>query len=138
MKKLFLFLVVVCAAIAVSAQEEGGKDKEKVLEKPKDINIQEFDDFKNSSFNIYEKSLHYKKMSEGEEGLKVEDVTEAKKLKEDVVTLNKKADEVLEKAKNVKPKTKSPAAVKNTQKSVEALKEATKNLDTVLGKTGKE
>jgi phosphate starvation-inducible protein PhoH len=131
MKKLFLFMLVASLGIVGQAQE-----KEKVLEKPKDIKVQEFDEFKNSSFNIYDKSLHYKKMADGEEDLTAEDLIGAKKLSSDVKTLSKKAEALMDKAKNVSPKTKSPAAVKSTKKSVEALKEAQKNLEYILEKMG--
>lgn len=131
MKKMFLLVLVACLGFAVKGQE-----KEKVLEKPKDIKVQEFDEFKNSSFNIYEKSMHYKKMADGEEGLTAEDLTGAKKLKSDVATLSKKADALLEKAKKVSPKTKSPAAIKNTKKSVDALNAAQKNLEYIFEKMG--
>lgn len=130
MKKLIVLLLSIVFVGGVFAQSE---EVEKLV-KPKDINVHEFDDFKNSSFNIYEKSVHYKKMADGDEGLKAEDITEAKKLKDDVLTLSKKADGLIEKAKNVKPKTKSPAAVKNTKKSVEALNKAKENLSYILDK----
>lgn len=130
MKKFVVLLFASLFSWVLYAQEE----TKQMLEKPKDISILEFDDFKNSSFNIYEKSVHYKKMADGDEGLKAEDVTEAKKLKDDVATLSKKADDLIEKAKNVKPKTKSPAAIKNTKKSVDALNAAKDNLKYILDK----
>ena len=132
MKKLFLLLVVVSVGLMVQAQDE----EEKKIEKPKNINVHDFDEFKNSAFNIYEKSLHYKKMVDGDEGLSVDDITGAKKLTNDVATLSKKADALLDKAKNVKPRTKSPAAVKNTKKSVDALNAAKKNLEYIFERIG--
>lgn len=131
MKKLIFLIVAAVFSIATYAQD---KSDEKLV-KPKDIKVHEFDDFKNSSFNIYEKSVHYKKMADGEEGLNAKDITEAKKLSEDVLTLSKKADGLMDKAKNIKPKTKSPAAIKNTTKSVEALNKAKENLSYILDKS---
>ncbi|MBI9069346.1 MAG: hypothetical protein JEZ09_18760 [Salinivirgaceae bacterium] len=126
MKKIVLFSLLACFAFVLQAQED------EKLEKPKDIKVAEFDDFKNSAFNIYEKSEHYKQMSDGEEGLNAEDVIGAKKLKNDLVTLNEKAEDLLKKAKSLTPKTKSPAAVKNTNSSIKALDKAKENMDYVF------
>ncbi len=135
MKKLLFILMVGFISTTLMAQESAkGKagDEKEALEAPKDIKVKEFNDFKNSSFNIYEKSEHYKKVLKKDEKLSASDVTEAKKLKEDVTTLLTKTDDMLDKAKNIKPKTKSPSAVNNTQKSIKALNIAKENLEFVF------
>ncbi len=137
MKKLLFLLMVGFISTTLMAQEKAKEkecDEKEALEEPKNINVKEFDDFKNSSFNIYEKSEHYKKVLDKDEKLTTTDVTEAKRLKEDVTTLLAKADDMVDNAKNIKPKTKSPSAVKNTQESIKALNIAKDNLELIFTK----
>lgn len=113
------------------------------IEEPKDIGVAEYDDFKNSSFDIMKESAtlnksattidnevksysgvmntisidklkqNYKALKEGTEAVGT--------LSEELAELNGKSQDVLSSAKNIKPKMKSVGAVKNTNKSIQAL-----------------
>lgn len=121
------------------------------LEKPRDIGISEYDDFKNSSFDIMGESAtlkesattvdnevktysgvmntisidklkqNYKALKEGSEAVGV--------LSKELAELNGKSQDVLSSAKGIKPKMKSVGAVKNTNKSIQALDASKADLD---------
>ncbi len=122
MKKLILlFVIAACATpITVSAQNK--------LEKPKDINVAEFDAFKNKAFKIYTRSEEFKAMVDSNDKFKLKDVEEVNKMQEDIRSMQEKTEEMLDQAKKIKPPTKSPKAIKNTKSSGEALKVASENL----------
>ncbi|PLX11050.1 MAG: hypothetical protein C0594_04095 [Marinilabiliales bacterium] len=130
-----LFIMVMCVS-AVSAQEKkSGKSKKS--DRPADIGIVEYDEFKNSSFDLYEKSVKYKeiyeagKLSDGN----IRDISSAKK---DLVALGVQSASMVKNAKELSV-DQSVRAVRITNKSIKAINKAKKNINYVLdGMRGKE
>jgi hypothetical protein len=108
------------------------------LEKPKDMGVSEFDEFKNNAFAIFKKSQDFKKMVDEGQKFTADDVKAVDDLKNDLAALQEKSEALVKKAKDVKPMTKAPAATKNTQASVKALKRSGENLAYVTDNMVKE
>jgi len=123
------------------------------MKRPANIGNSDFDNFKNSSFDIYYNShkldQNLKKI-EGNlvkyaedksnidfnslrEDIKALDATEksVKELSADLKTLDDKSKDMVKNAKNIKPRSKAPKAVKNTNKAVKALNDAKTTLKSV-------
>lgn len=129
MKNLLLLFVLALPCITM-AQDD--------LEKPKDMGIAEFDEFKNNSFAIFKKSQDFKKMVDEGQKFTAEDVKAVDALKNDLAALQETSEAVAKKAKDVKPMTKAPAATKNTQAAAKALKRSSENLTYVTENMVKE
>ena len=123
MKKLILLIAVAMfsAPLLLSAQDEE-------LEKPKDVGVAEFDEFKNTSFSIYKNSLKFKTMAENGDKFTKDDVNDVTKLQDDLTKLQEKTEAMLKNAGNVKPMTKAPKVTKIVKASAKALKVSAENL----------
>ena len=136
MRKLTIaILIFALSPFVLSAQDD--------LERPKNIGVSDFDNFKNSSFDIKDESAtlkesvtqidnEIKNYSGVMNTISVEKIkTNLKALKDSkeavatltnrISSLDEKSKALLENAKNLKPKTKSIGATKNTNKSVKGL-----------------
>lgn len=124
------------------------------LKRPKNIGDPEYDNFKNSSFNIYFNLKKYRKSidsldtnissyMEDSENVSLKTLKEdkksaqnlvksVKKLKTEFQRLDDRAKTLAKNAKSIAPKTKSVKAVKNTNKSIKALNESKKMLSEEL------
>jgi hypothetical protein len=135
-----LFIASINQAVAQSVDKYGD------LERPNDLGNADFDNFKNSSFDIY---FNVGKLDENLKKVET-NLVEYKKdksninvvsLKNDIVSLNNigasliklqtetadlkgKSEKMIKDAKNFTPKLKAPKAVSNTNKSVTALDKA--------------
>lgn len=118
--KNLLMLILLALPCLVMSQDD--------LEKPKDMGIAEFDEFKNNAFDIFKKSQNFKKMVDDGQKFTADDVKAVDALKNDIAALQEKSEAVVKKAKDVKPMTKAPAATKNTQAATKALKRSSENL----------
>ena len=130
-----------------SAQND---DKYGDLERPDNVGDGTFDNFKNSSFDIYynvgklDENLKkvetnlvaYKQNKDNIDfnSLKTDikslnEISEAlPKLQTEVTSLKDKSEDMVKNAKDISPKTKAPKAVKNTNKAVSALDAANDRL----------
>lgn len=160
-KKTFQFLVaLLCVAFlfvnTLSAQNDD--DKYGDLERPDNIGVSDFDNFKNSSFDVYynvgkldvnlakveENLIVYKKDKANMDvnSLKsdvksLNEINEAfPKLQGELKQLKGQGETMVKNAKNVKPKMKAPKAAKNTKKSVTALDKANAILDYIVARCG--
>ena len=147
MKKLvsvFILLGLFTSSLVVNAQD-----------RPKNIGVSDFDNFKNSSFDVQEESASLKEdVTQIDNEIKqysgVMNTIGVAKIKEDLKALkgSQKAVKVLsdkigdltpqgktllENAKDVKPKMKSVSATKNTNKSGKGLDIAKDDLKSVSG-----
>jgi len=107
-----------------------GKD----LKRPKDIQVEKFDTFKNKSFDTYEKTKDLKAVVDDDKELSAEQVAGLATMKKDIEALIKKGEQILKEAKDIKPKTKSLKAITNTKKSIEALNTSLKYLNYISEK----
>lgn len=150
MKKSILFVMFTCIFFLPGIML--AQDKEDV-ERPKDIGVSDFDNFKNTSFDIKDESAtlkesvtHIDKEIKNYSGIintigvqKLKDDVKAlyesqdavKKLNEKIGKLDDQSKALLENAKNVSPKTKSLSATKNTDKSTKGLAIAKDDLKAV-------
>lgn len=134
-----LFGMTFLFAGNVNAQDEKYGD----MERPNNIGVSNFDNFKNSAFDIYynigkldvnlakveENLISYKKDADNinYQSLKsdvksLNEINEAiPKLQSEVKGLKGESETMIKNAKNIKPRTKSPKAVGNTKKAVKAL-----------------
>lgn len=122
-------------------------------ERPSDVGVGEFDEFKNTSFNILEESAKLKddlgnvdaeikqysgminevqidKLKKNYESLTGINKSVAS-LNENIGVLDNKSKALLESAKSVSPKMKAPKATSNTNKSIQGLDAAKSNLNSV-------
>jgi hypothetical protein len=150
MKKFIYFLFVL--AVVAAPQFTQAQD-DKTPKRPENIDVSDFDSFKNSSFDILDESAKLKT-----DANKVDTDVKAyatslsnaslDKLKNDYAALrgiSKSSKELtakigeldtqgkslLSSAKNVNPRTKSPAATKLTNNSIKGLDASKKNLEVV-------
>ena len=128
MKKSILisFLLMLFVSVSVFAQEEDEAIEEldevpsldELLERPKDIKVPSVDEFKNASFNLYDKVIEVRKAGEAdgwpEQGIKV-----ARFGKEYLMLV--KATVVMAKDVKTVPKLKLPFAIKNFVQSKKAI-----------------
>jgi len=126
------------------------------VQKPKNINISEFDDFKNASFGVQEDSgtllesittveseiqnysgvmntMGIEKLRNNYKALK-DGVTSSADLSKRLTELTGQSSALMKKAKSAKPMTKRPAAAKNTQQSMKALDVGKGNLTQIQEK----
>ncbi len=150
MKKIIYFLFVL--AVVAAPQFTQAQD-DKTPKRPGNIDVSDFDTFKNSSFDILDESAKLKT-----DATKVDTDVKAyasslsnaslDKLKNDYAALrgisksskaltakigdlDNQGKSLLTSAKNVSPRTKSPAATKNTNASIKGLDASKANLETV-------
>jgi hypothetical protein len=150
MKKIIYFLFVL--AVVAAPQFTQAQD-EKTPKRPENIDVSDFDTFKNSAFDILDESAKLKT-----DATKVDTDVKAyasslsnaslDKLKNDYAAirgiaksskeltakigdLDTQGKSLLSSAKNVSPRTKSPAATKNTNSSIKGLDASKKNLEVV-------
>lgn len=146
--KNYMSLFLLCFALAAVAQDDA-----KPLKRPDNISVSNFDDFKNTSFDVLEQSAKLKqdvttidteiknysgvlstlsvdKLKKDYNALR--DINKvSKSLTEKIGELDNQGKDLLNSAKTVTPKTKSFGATSNTNKSVKGLETARKNLDGV-------
>ncbi|MFN8258613.1 MAG: hypothetical protein U0W24_23185 [Bacteroidales bacterium] len=147
LKLVALFLFSMLIFTSLQAQKD---DKYGDLKRPDDISDASFDNFKNSSFDIYfnvgkldqnlanveSNLIKYKQDPSAIDfnSLKADikslnEIGEAMpKLQSELTALKDKSETMVKDAKNITPKTKSPKAVSNTNKSVNALDKANDKL----------
>lgn len=150
MKKIIYFLFVL--AVIAAPQFTQAQD-DKAPKRPENIDVSDFDTFKNSSFDILDESTKLKT-----DATKVDTDVKAyaasissanlEKLKGDYASLRRigksskeltakigdldtQGKALLTSAKNVSPRTKSPVATKNTNTSIKGLDASKKNLAVV-------
>ncbi|RLD75657.1 MAG: hypothetical protein DRJ10_14875 [Bacteroidetes bacterium] len=147
---IFVLSFLMINSMNLTAQE---LDSYGEMERPKNVGNSDFDNFKNSSFDIYfnahklDKEL--KKIDENlvkyaadKENIDFESLRadikalnkskeSAKELSTDLKALDDKSKAMVADAKNFKPRTKAPKAIKNTDKSIKALDDAKATLKTV-------
>jgi hypothetical protein len=150
MKKIIYFLFVL--AVVAAPQFTQAQD-DKTPKRPENIDVSDFDTFKNSAFDILDESAKLKT-----DATKVDTDVKAyasslsnaslDKLKNDYAAirgiaksskeltakigdLDTQGKSLLSSAKNVSPRTKSPAATKNTNSSIKGLDASKKNLEVV-------
>jgi len=134
----------------INAQDEKYGD----LERPANVGNSDFDNFKNSSFDVYynvgKLDVNLKKVEtnlmsykENKDNLDVASVkADIKSLKEigeampklqsEITSLKGKSDAMVKGAKDFKPKLKAPKAIKNTNESVTALDKANERMKTLV------
>lgn len=130
MRKLFIIsaLMIAAAPLMTSAQED--------LKRPKKSGLEEYDQFMNNSFDIYEASTELKKKLDGEMELADDDLEKLNKLRVDLKQLQETSQSMLQNAKKVKNPMKAGKAVKNTNQSIKALKVSKTNFEYIMGKIG--
>ena len=150
MKKSLVLLILL--GIFIFPGVMNAQDK-KDVERPKNIGVSDFDNFKNSSFDVKDESASLKEnvthidneiknysgvintigVQKLKENLKAlqESQKAIRELSKEIGELDEQAKALLENAKNVKPKTKSISATKNTNKSTKGLGIAKDNLKVV-------
>jgi hypothetical protein len=141
--KQILFLFPVFLILASPVLSQSTSEEAKKLQRPKDSGVQDYDDFKNSSFNLLQELLktdqNYATIktdingyAEGSRAVTVNNVNSdygrLKKLKKStevmddkVKSLSSEGEELLKNAAKVKPATKVKAVTSNTKKSVQAV-----------------
>lgn len=134
----------------INAQDEQYGD----LERPDNVGNSDFDNFKNSSFDVYynvgKLDVNLKKVEtnlmsykENPDNVDVSSVrADIKSLKEigeampklqsEITSLKGKSDAMVKGAKDFKPKLKAPKAIKNTNQSVTALDKANERMKTLV------
>jgi len=141
--KQILFLVPVFLLLSAPIFSQSTSEEAKKLQRPKDSGIKDYDEFKNSSFNLLQELLktndNYETIkadvngyAEGSRDVTVNNVKgdygRLKKLKKStevmddkVKSLSSEGEELLKNASKVKPVTKVKAATGNTKKSIKAV-----------------
>ncbi len=141
--KSILFLLPLLAFLAAPVLSQSTAEEARKLQRPKDSGVQDYDDFKNSSFNLLQELLktddNYAKIktdingyADGSRETTVENVKtdygRLKKLKKStevmddrVKSLSSEGEELLQNASKVKPVTKVKAVTDNTKKSMKAV-----------------
>lgn len=150
-KSIYLLLAVMSFVyLGISQANAQNDDKYGDLERPENLGNADFDNFKNSSFDIYynvgkldenlkkvETNLvEYKKdksniniASLKSDIQSLNEINESVvKLQKETATLKDKSETMVKEAKNFKPAMKAPKAVGNTNKSVTALDKANDRL----------
>jgi hypothetical protein len=147
---LFLLFFTVVFVFGQTTKEEAKK-----LARPADCGVSQYDDFKNSSFNLLSELLktdtNYEKIKvdisgyvEGEKEVTIDgvkgDISRLKSLKgslesmdERVASLTTDGNDLLENATKVKPVTKVKAATDNTKESLKAVDLSKKMIDEISG-----
>ena len=142
---MLLMLGMIITSLMVKAQDD--------VKRPKNVGISDFDNFKNTSFDVREESASLNENvgkidSEIKNYSGVINTIGVAKLKEDLAALKESKDAVkilndkigdldndgkslMENAKKVKPKMKSMSATKNTNQSIKGLGLAKKDLKSV-------
>lgn len=138
-----LFLLPLLMFIALPVLSQSTSEEAKKLQRPKDSGIKDYDEFKNSSFNLLQELL---RMDENYATIKADvdgyasgrrdvninnvkgDYGRLKQLKKStqvmddrVKSLSSEGEELLKNASKVKPVTKVKAATSNTKKSIKAV-----------------
>ncbi len=138
-----LFLLPLLMFLAAPVLSQSTSEEARKLQRPKDSGVQDYDDFKNSSFNLLQELLktdeNYSKIkadingyAEGSRETTVDNVKtdygRLKKLKKStevmddrVKSLSSEGEELLKNASQVKPVTKVKAVTDNTKKSMKAV-----------------
>ncbi len=122
MKQLFILLILSATGFALLAQEEVNP-----YERPKDIGIALFDDFKNSAFDCYDTSVLLKKKVLKTKIITPGEQEEIKKVQLTIDTLYRSSKSLQIKAPNLSPDSKAIAANHLIQKTIAALNKATLN-----------
>lgn len=152
MKKFIYFLFVL--AVVAAPQFTQAQD-DKTPKRPENIDVSDFDTFKNSSFDILDESVKLKTdatrvdtdvkayaatlSNANLEKLKADFASlrqiskSSKELSAKIGDLDSQGKALLSSAKNVNPRTKSPAATKLTNTSIKGLDASKKNLEVVSG-----
>lgn len=150
MKKIIYFLFVL--AVVAAPQFTQAQD-DKTPKRPENIDVSDFDSFKNSSFDILDESAKLKTdATKVDTDIKAYAATisnaNLEKLKGDYASLRQisksskelstkigdldtKGKALLSSAKTVSPRTKSPAATKQANTSIKGLDASKKNLEAV-------
>lgn len=150
MKKFIYFLFVL--AVAAAPQFAQAQDNQ-APKRPGNIDVSDFDTFKNSSFDILDESARLKTdatridtdvkayaatlSNANLEKLKADYTSirriakSSKELTAKIGDLDTQGKSLLTSAKNVSPRTKSPAATRNTNASLKGLDASKDNLEVV-------
>lgn len=149
--KKFIYFLFVLAVVAVPQFTQAQDDK--TPKRPENIDVSDFDTFKNNAFDILDESAKLKTdAAKVDTDIKAYAATLSnatlEKLKEDYASLRRisksskeltakigeldtQGKSLLTSAKTVSPRTKSPAATSLTNKSIKGLDASKKNLETV-------
>ena len=152
LQKMFIitFSLTMINSLSLTAQK---LDSYGDMERPANVGNADFDNFKNSSFDIYYNSHKLDQNLKTIEGnlvkyaddkkninfeslrkdiLALNKISESsKKLSKDLKALDDKSKSMVENATKFKPRTKAPKAIKNTDESVKALDDAKDTLKRV-------
>ena len=143
MKKLAILLILGLIITPIIVKAQGDDKKKDEVKRPTNVGISNFDNFKNSSFDITDESSSLKKnvaiidkeiksysglmntigvdkLKKNFKALKESQVA-IKKLTDRIGKLDNEGKILVQDAKNVKPKLKSVSATKNTNKSIKGL-----------------
>ena len=140
---IFLLPCILLIMTPVMSFSQSTKEDAKKHQRPKDSGIKEYDEFKNSSFNLLQELLktdvNYETIKtdiagyeSGEREITIDnvkgDINRLKRLKKStevmddrVKSLSAEGESLLKNAKDVKPVTKVKAATSNTKKSIQAV-----------------
>jgi len=121
-KRLFILLILFTIEFSLLAQEEANP-----YERPKNIGIDLFDDFKNSAFDCYDSSVIIKKKVLKTKIITPEEQEKKKKVQSTIDTLYRSSKSLQIKAPNLSPDSKAIAANNLIQKTIAALDKATLN-----------
>jgi hypothetical protein len=157
-KSINLFFALLCISFLITFGANAQDEKYGDLKRPDNVGDASFDNFKNSSFDIYynvgkldenlkkveTNLIAYKKDPKNVDfnSLKTDikslnEINEAlPKLQTEVTALKDKSETMVKDAKNFSPKMKAPKAIKNTDQSVKALDQANDRLK-ILGENQK-
>ena len=141
--KSLLFLLPLMMFLAAPVLSQSTKEEAKKLQRPKDSGIKDYDEFKNSSFNLLQELLrtdeNYEKIKVDVDGYasgkrdaivsnlkgdygRLKQLQKSTKVMDDrVKSLSSEGEELLKNASKVKPVTKVKAATSNTKKSIQAV-----------------
>jgi hypothetical protein len=154
-KTFYLMLATICLFIVgLNKAVAQNDDKYGTLERPDNVGNADFDNFKNSCFDVY---FNVGKLDENLKSVETNLVAYQKdksninftslktdikslndinasitKLQGEAATLKDKSQSMVEGAKNFTPKLKAPKAIKNTNKSVDALDQANARMKVLL------
>lgn len=128
MKKLFLFSLLSCLILVATAEEKEKKE----LKRPRNVKMEMFDEFKDSSFDNLEASKRYMEILYSKENLTEKDIREIKKMQEELTVLDQRAEVLMKKVKRMATDPRQPRAFINTKKSKKALTKTKNNIEVIL------
>lgn len=122
MTRIILSILVLAISSSVFAQTGSSG----APSKPSNIGIKEFDNFKNSSFDLYQKSAKYKTMVESNKELSPDNLKDFSSIAGNLQTLLSQSDNLVAKAKKLNT-LQAIKATRSMTSSIQALNACKKN-----------